>query len=265
MANDVVFKTKAFGGFNKDEVMDFVNKVLAEKTELQKTVAEANAKCVQANALADQYKLQAEKASELTAELEQVNNKISLLEEQLKEKDDIINGLNADIDNKSAEIEELSSKVNDSQLSAEAQQEIDSLKSEISRLKIECDKKRDIERQVGAAMLDARVHSEELVEAAKERANTVTKSVYSAIGETALKIDDLSTGIGEIARSFTKSVEEVELRIKALTGDMSKTAQLLISDSGIINETTDNSPSHVEYDFLDESNGDSDVSFGVGE
>jgi uncharacterized protein YoxC len=99
-------------------------------------------------------------------------------------------------------------------------------------------------------MLDARVHSEELVEAAKEKANTVTKSVYAAIGDTALKIDDLSTGIGEIARSFTRSVEEVELRIKALTGDMSKTAQLLITESGLITEKVEKSEDKIEYDFL---------------
>ena len=89
------------------------------------------------------------------------------------------------------------------------------------------------------------------MEAARERANNVTKSVYAAIGDTAVKIDDLSAGIGEIARSFTKSVEEVELRIKALTGDMSKTAQLLISETGMIAETS--SP-EVEYDFSKDNN-----------
>ena len=43
MANDVVFKTKAFGGFDKTEVMDFVNRIIAEKSELEKKCAEATA------------------------------------------------------------------------------------------------------------------------------------------------------------------------------------------------------------------------------
>ncbi len=265
MANDVVFKTKAFGGFNKDEVMDFVNKVLEEKINLQKAASEANAKCVQANAMAEEYKQQAEEAVKLKDELTQLQNKLSQLEETIASKDEEINSLKISAEAKDNEIAELKIQAENAKLSEEAQSEIEALKSEVSRLKIECEKKRDIERQVGAAMLDARVHSEELVEAAKERANTVTKSVYSAIGETALKIDDLSTGIGEIARSFTKSVEEVELRIKALTGDMSKTAQLLISDSGIINESSENTTPEVEYDFLDEASGNSQIDYGVNE
>lgn len=236
MAHDVVFKTKAFGGFNKDEVMDFVNKILAEKSELEKKLAESEACLARANAEIDDLKC--------------LENENAKLNEALTDTNKSLSELRSELDSSNELIEALSQQVNDSGINDEAQSEIDALKAEVARLRSECEKKRDIERQVGAAMLDARVHSEELVEAAKERADKVTKSVYSAIGETALKIDDLSTGIGEIARSFTKSVEEVELRIKALTGDMSKTAQLLISDSGIITESQSDNVKEVEYDFL---------------
>ena len=229
MANDVVFKTKAFGGFNKDEVMDFVNKILAEKSELEK------------------------KLSDVTDEYNKVNSELQLCKNaqaELASANNEIDTLRAYLNDKDAEISELTAKVEENTMTEDAAAQIDALQSEIIRLKAECSKARDIERQVGAAMLDARVHSEELVEAAKEKANSVTKSVYAAIGDTALKIDDLSTGIGEIARSFTKSVEEVELRIKALTGDMSKTAQLLITESGLITEAVEKSDDKIEYDFL---------------
>ncbi len=229
MANDIVFKTKAFGGFNKDEVMDFVNKILAEKSELEKKNSELTAEC-------DELKYQLQMCKNAQVELESAKNEIDTLNSTLENKDSII--------------AELTAKVEENTMTEDAAAQIDALQSEIIRLKAECSKARDIERQVGAAMLDARVHSEELVEAAKEKANSVTKSVYAAIGDTALKIDDLSTGIGEIARSFTKSVEEVELRIKALTGDMSKTAQLLITESGLITETVEKSDDKIEYDFL---------------
>lgn len=229
MANDVVFKTKAFGGFNKDEVMDFVNKILAEKSELEKKLSESYDEN-------NKIKGELQMCKDAQTELEAAKNEISSLKSELEEKHSVI--------------EELTAKVEDSAMTEDAAAQIESLQAEIIRLKAECSKARDIERQVGAAMLDARVHSEELVEAAKEKANSVTKSVYAAIGDTALKIDDLSTGIGEIARSFTKSVEEVELRIKALTGDMSKTAQLLITESGLITESVEKNDNKIEYDFL---------------
>lgn len=243
MANDVVFKTKAFGGFNKDEVMDFVNKIIAEKSDLEKRLAESNAKCAQANARIQQLEY-------AEAELDEIKHKLTEINVSLDEKDAQINALVSEKESKDALIEELTVKAQNAEVSEEASAQIEALQTEIACLKAECEKKRDLERQVGAAMLDARVHSEELVEAAKEKANSVTKSVYAAIGDTALKIDDLSTGIGEIARSFTKSVEEVELRIKALTGDMSKTAQLLISESGIITEAKEEPVAEIEYDFL---------------
>ncbi len=245
MAHDIVFKTKAFGGFNKDEVMDFVNKIIAEKTELEKKLAESEEALAKADVDLDCLKGVADD-----------NEK---LEELLAKANGDIDGLKGELDSANELIVSLSQQVANAQVNEEAQAEIDSLKAEVTRLRTECEKKRDIERQVGAAMLDARVHSEELVEAAKERADMVTKSVYSAIGETALKIDDLSTGIGEIARSFTKSVEEVELRIKALTGDMSKTAQLLISESGIIADSQSDNVKEVEYDFLTNKSDDDGI------
>ena len=245
MANDIVFKTKAFGGFNKDEVMDFVNKIIAEKAELEKKLEESENALNEANTELDTLKGIADDNDILQNQLDKVNNKISELNSELESANELIVSL--------------SQQVAEARLGEEAQAEIDSLKAEITRLRAECEKKRDIERQVGAAMLDARVHSEELVEAAKERADLVTKSVYAAIGDTALKIDDLSTGIGEIARSFTKSVEEVELRIKALTGDMSKTAQLLISESGIITDSQNDKVKDVEYDFLTNKSDDDGI------
>ena len=240
MANDVVFKTKAFGGFDKTEVMDFVNRIIAEKSELEKKCAEATAKCTQANAQLMEYQKLFEEKTEEKNEYNELLSKYEALQSECNSKDEVIAS-------NEAQIQDMNEKLGDAVLGENVQTELETLRAEVSRLRIENEKKKNLERQVGAAMLDARMHSEELIEEAKQKADAVTKSVYAAIGETALKIDDLSGGIGEIARNFTKSVEEVELRIKALTGDMSKTAQLLIADSGSVYDTEKEVAS--EYDF----------------
>ena len=238
--HDVIFKTKAFGGFDKKEVMDFVNSLYNEINFLKKTLAEAEEKCQNLELELSESESFEEAFEGTKAELEnavvlnnELQDKIAALDAEIEQKNSKIN-----------ELEELSQKC----LSEDAEKEIERLKVEIQRLKLECERSKDIERQVGAAMLDARVHSEGLVESAREKANNVTKSVYAAIGETALKIDDLSKGVGDIARSFAKSVEDVELRIKALTGDMSKTAQLLITETGVICDVSEG-VTEVEYDF----------------
>lgn len=236
MSKDLMFRTTAFGGFKKDEVMDFIERVLTEKSALEKLLAANSAQVSQLNTQIATMQGEIEDMGKLRSDIAELSAKINDYEIAADDKDTLI--------------KELTERLSEAQLKSVDDSEIAEIKRENERLRNELDKKRDMERQVGAAMLDARVHSEELVEQAKERANSVTKAVYAAIGDTAVKIDDLSAGIGEIARNFTKSVEEVELRIKALTGDMSKTAQALISENvlseDVVIETVE---SAKEYDF----------------
>ncbi len=251
MFEDIIFKTKTFGGFDKNEVMNFVNRILGEKADLEKLLTDSNARYNQVNTQLFEMKKIADEMANERQQLEQAKEMLSEAQATVAEINSKIESLNGMLAEKDTEIDGLKKQLAESSVSEDVRAELEFLRSEVSRLKVEAEKKKDLERQVGAAMLDARLHSEELVEEAKEKANTVTKNVYAAIGETAVKIDDLSTGIGEIARNFTRAVEEVELRIKALTGDMSKTAQLLITESNIIAETE--KKTQVEYDFTKSS------------
>lgn len=226
MAKDVLFKTTAFGGFKKNEVMEYIQNILSEKSNLENQLAVNSAQTAQLSSRVRELTAEIEETAALRSELADKTVQITDFEEKIKENEALITQLSRQI----AEAE--------NNIAVADSEENSALRAENERLKNELEKLRGLERQVGAAMLDARVHSEELVEAAKERAQSVTKSIYNAIGETAVKIDDLSAGIGDIAREFTKSAEEIELRIKVLTGDMSKTAQALISDSSLLDNGT---------------------------
>lgn len=233
MSKDLMFRTSAFGGFKKDEVMDFIERILTEKSATERQLATNSAQVGQLNAQISALQGEVAEIAKLRSDIADLTAKINEYEIAMDDKDTLI--------------KELTERLSEAQSKAVGETEVAELIRENEKLQNELDRKRDMERQVGAAMLDARVHSEELVEQAKERANSVTKAVYAAIGDTAVKIDDLSAGIGEIARNFTKSVEEVELRIKALTGDMSKTAQALISENVLTEDVKIESP--LEYDF----------------
>ena len=229
MANDIIFKTKAFGGFNKEEVMTYINRLISEKEEFEN-------KC---KALTEENNNLKNEVSEISQKLKTAEDKA---ESEIKEREDVLKILDAEREIRDAvckekdefgveilklnkELTELKNKPVLSEEDAEV------LKAENAKLKAECDKLKAMEQQVGAAMLDARLRSDELVKEAEEKANLVRKDVYDAIGDTALKIDELSGGITEIARNFTKAVSEVEMRINLLTGNMSKTAQALISNN----------------------------------
>lgn len=229
MANDVIFKTKAFGGFNKEEVMTYINRLISEKEELEN-------KC---KALTEEKNNLKNEVSEISQKLKTAEDKA---ESEIKEREEVLKILDAEREIRDAvckekdefgvEILKLNKELNElKNKPVLSEEDAEVLKAENAKLKAECDKLKAMEQQVGAAMLDARLRSDELVKEAEEKANLVRKDVYDAIGDTALKIDELSGGITEIARNFTKAVSEVEMRISVLTGNMSKTAQALISNN----------------------------------
>ena len=229
MANDIIFKTKAFGGFNKEEVMTYINRLISEKEELEN-------KC---KALTEEKNNLKNEVSEISQKLKTAEDKA---ESEIKEREDVLKILDAEREIRDAvckekdefgvEILKLNKELNElKNKPVLSEEDAEVLKAENAKLKAECDKLKAMEQQVGAAMLDARLRSDELVKEAEEKANLVRKDVYDAIGDTALKIDELSGGITEIARNFTKAVSEVEMRINLLTGNMSKTAQALISNN----------------------------------
>ncbi len=229
MANDVIFKTKAFGGFNKEEVMTYINRLISEKEALEtkcKELTDANNDLKnEINEASEKVKIAEEKASKAE---EQHNED----QQRLKVERDINTSLSDDKEKLNVEILKLNKEITElKNKPVLSEEDAEILKAENVKLKAECDKLKAMEQQVGAAMLDARLRSDELIKEAEEKAEVVRKDVYDAIGDTALKIDELSGGITEIARNFTKAVSEVEMRINLLTGNMSKTAQALISNS----------------------------------
>ena len=85
MANDVVFKTRAFGGYDKTEVMDYINKLLEEKSALEKSLSEANARFAQANSQLFELKMLSEENEALKAKLEEALATIDSLKVSLDE------------------------------------------------------------------------------------------------------------------------------------------------------------------------------------
>lgn len=245
MMNDVVFKKKVFGGFDKDEVMSYINGVLSEKSSTEARLDNANSSLAALNQRVRELESEVAELSELKSLNDELQTALDL-------RDEFIARLNGEIESaealkerfaeEKAKNEALNAELSVYEADGKASQE---LKARLSVLEAENTRLKGMEQQVGAAMLDARIHSEELVKEARERANKVTKDVYAAIGDTALKIDGLSSDIGEIARSFTKAAEEIELRINVLTGNMSKTAQALISDS-VLSEPQEQSDTETE-------------------
>ena len=81
--------------------------------------------------------------------------------------------------------------------------------------------------RLGAAFLDARKYSENLVAAANEKAHAASKTISEDISKQASEITRLSSEVDKISAIFTKSVDELQANISILAQRMAATAKNL--------------------------------------
>lgn len=191
---DFVFRSSVFGGFKKQDVMEYLAALNSERAELQQKYSVASNDAASFLKRVSELEVKASEAAELAARLDGEKLKLSELE-----------------------------KENDANL-----QKLSALELEKEKLAADCEKLRAVELQLGAAMLDARLYSERLVNEANGKVSAINRETGEAITRTAGKIGALSGNISELAAVFNKALAELESRIRSLVGDMGKAADDLV-------------------------------------
>ena len=131
MSKDLMFRTTAFGGFRKDEVMDFIEKVLTEKSAIERQFATNSAQVSQLNTQIASLQSELADIGKLRSEVAELSAKINEYEIAVDDKDTLIN--------------ELTSKLSEAQAKAVDESEINALKLENERLQAELNKKGDLD------------------------------------------------------------------------------------------------------------------------
>lgn len=133
MAKDVLFKTMTFGGFNKEDVLEYIRAQQTQLTDTQKKLKET-----EENAAA---------ASKRTRELE------TLLSEQQTRAEEYF-----------ALSEEYAKKI------FALEDEVNSLNEKLNSVEVGCERAKDVEGQIGALVLDALLYSDKIIRSAKASA-----------------------------------------------------------------------------------------------
>ena len=217
MAKDfTVMKTSLFGGFKKSDVLNLIEQLQAETSEVKESLD-----------------IKREEVLEL-------KNKISTLEEKLED----LSGLADTIQEKEQEIAELNEKLETALLEnkqlSEGNAEFDE-KSE---------KLRRAEKQIGAAYIDARRYSDDLVENAKSKAKDIGAFASQDIKREAAEIESLLKDVDVISRKFNSSIEQLHKDVYALSSKLNSSA------SNLLNLHTD--ISEIESHNLDYDNSNND-------
>ena len=227
MANDfTIMKTVMFGGFKKSDVLDFIEKLQVETEDVKKALD-----------------LKRTEAIEL-------KNKIDELEDKIEE----LSKIRDEITEKDAEIKELSEKL-DIALSENKQ---------LSEKSFEFDEKseklRRAEKQIGAAYIDARRYSDDLVEGAKAKAKDIGAIASQDIKREANEIETLLKDVDLISKKFNSSIEQLHKDVYALSSKLNSSA------SNLLNLHTDLSEleaHNFEYETVEVSNKENIVEYTV--
>lgn len=200
MESERILRTSVFGGFRRADVLEYVEELKGEIAELSKMFDEQNTMISELSEMVDN----------LTDECEQAK----AAEAKLAETAAALEG---------AQAENVALKSENEALNARFAK-IDAEKSEMSK---KAEEIRASEAQLGAAFLDARKYSDEIVTAANKKANETSLDASESIAQQATEVARLSSDVDALAATLTKSIDELHANIAALSVKLSKSAQAL--------------------------------------
>ena len=209
------------------------NPLLFSIVEQCKDLDDKQNKIVELSGEVSRLSSECEQISELKTELEEKNVMLSQAEEE-----------NADLKVQLASL-------------TEVKNEYESAKQQLADSNKAID---DAKAQLGAAFLDARKYSDEIVAAANEQAHKASKSFSEDITKQANEISRLSNELDSLSASFTRSVTELHNNIALLAQKMSATAQNL----GIKKDATFKPNFNVDFAIDDDASGVIETNDGSG-
>lgn len=221
MAENFSFRS-SMNGFNRNDVIAYVERILAEKADLQMQLVNTQKYMEEAkNELktsAEKWKKEIDESDmEKDAEIARLRNELA----ERKADIDTLRGVIAQSDEKE--------KLKDSEISAEKEllrakeghykTEIEQLKLKIKELEnenavalskqndkcSECDIAKVYEARLGAAMLDAKRFSEILVKEANDKASGLFADAFSSAHATSVKAGEIAESITDISNQFNVS------------------------------------------------------------
>lgn len=196
MNNDItVMKTSIFGGFKKSDVLAYVEKLQLETADVKEQLDNKRNESLELKRKIDELEIRIENlctVSEKLADKEKEANDLAVkLEIALKENEQFLEKING--------YEEKSEKL------------------------------KRAEKQIGAAYIDARRYSDELVDNAKSKAKDIGAIASQDVKREANEIEQLLKDVDAISRKFNSSLEQLHKDVYALGNKLNNSASSLLN------------------------------------
>jgi len=252
MNNDRILKKSLFGGFKREDVLDYVEKLQSENVSLASELREKSVECAELSGIKEEYdELKnnydslVSRASELSSshqaladsnsELMQRANRAEALYESNLHELESLKAKCAELEEKSARSE--SAALLNSELEARvlgAQANVATLETELSETKekysaLETEFTKLSEEQSNALIQNAMKYSDTLVTEANETANKVIGEAGSSIGGATEEISAAGERLKTAQVNLDYSLNSVRSSVDALLDTLSKCSSELMS------------------------------------
>lgn len=190
-----VMKTTLFGGFKKSDVLAYVEQLQTETADVK---ASLDAK--------------REESLELKRKIDELEIKLDNLlqvNEKLNDKEKEVSDLTVKLELALAENKKYSEKI------AEYDEKSEKL--------------RRAEKQIGAAYIDARRYSDDLVDSAKAKAKDIGAIASQDVKREANEIEQLLKDVDAISKKFNSSLEQLHKDVYALGTKLNTSASTLLN------------------------------------
>ena len=199
MPKDVLFKTMTFGGFNKEDVLEYIRAQQTQLTDTQKKLRESEE--AQANAS------------------KKLENLEVLLAEQQSRADEYF-----------ALSEEYAKKI------FSLEDEVSALNDKLNSVEVGYERAKDVEGQIGALVLDALLYSDKIIRSARASAKGISSQTKQTIEDAASGVDELGDDIMQMSDNFGVVVASLVSKINSLSSNLSSVADKLDTQEDGIDE-----------------------------
>ena len=212
-----VMKTTLFGGFKKSDVLAYVEQLQTETADIKSMLDTKREESLELKRKIDELEVKLEN-------LTQVNEKLSEKEKEVSE-------LTVKLELTLAENKKFSEKIADFDEKSE--------------------KLRRAEKQIGAAYIDARRYSDDLVDNAKAKAKDIGAIASQDVKREANEIEQLLKDVDAISKKFKSSLEQLHKDVYALGTKLNTSASTLLN---LHTDLTGIEEQNFDFDMEDETN-----------
>lgn len=190
-----IMKTSVFGGFKKSDVISYIENLQNDAAEITAELDRKKRESLELRKKIDELEERLEELSKFSSELQEKDAKIKALEEKL----DASNKETAQYRERLFEYQDKSEKL------ARA------------------------EKQIGAAYIDARRYSDEIIDNAKAKAKDVGALASQDVKHQANEIEQLLRDVDAVSKKFNSSLEQLHKDVYALSTKLNNSASNLLN------------------------------------